>query len=67
MGESVFIEPKHNRIMALEELRKPETTRELQVFAGMVSSLQNWFPSLPLVIPNIRRLAGAGPGLSGMR
>ena len=47
LGESVFIEPKNNRIMALEELRKPESKRDLQVFAGMVSSLQNWFPSLP--------------------
>ena len=58
MGDSVFIEPKHNRIMAFEELKKPTTKRELQVFAGMISSLQNWYPSLPLVIPNIRRACG---------
>merc|ERR1712215_110787 len=58
LGESVFIEPKNNRILALEELRKPETKRDLQVFAGMVASIQNWFPSLPLVIPNNRRACG---------
>ena len=58
MEESLFIEPKNNRILALEELRKPETKRDLQVFAGMVASLQNWYPSLPLVIPNIRRACG---------
>ena len=58
LEESVFIEPKNNRILALEELRKPESKRDLQVFAGMVASLQNWFPSLPLVIPNIRRACG---------
>ena len=58
LGESVYIEPKNNRILALEELRKPESKRDLQVFAGMISSLQNWFPSLPLVISNIRRACG---------
>ena len=55
MTDSVFIEPKHNRITAFEELKKPTTKRELQVFAGMISSLQSWYPSLLLVIPNIRR------------
>ena len=58
LEESAFIEPKNNRILALEELRKPQTRRDLQVFAGMVLSLQNWYPSLPLVIPNIRRACG---------
>ena len=58
LGESVFIEPKNKRILALEQLRKTTCKRDLQVFAGMVASLQSWFPSLPLVIPNIRRACG---------
>merc|ERR1712215_506792 len=57
-GDSVFIEPKNKRILTLEQLRKPTSKRDLQVFAGMVASLQSWFPSLPLVIPNIRRAFG---------
>ena len=65
MGESVFIEPKNKRILALEELRKPKSKRNLQVFAGMVASIQNWFPSLPLVILNIRRACG-GQGHTGV-
>ena len=63
LGDSVFIEPKHNRILAFEELKKPTTKRELQVYAGMCSSLQSWFPALPLVIPNIRRACGGGSKL----
>ena len=58
LGDSVFIEPKNQRILALEQLRKPENKRDLQVFAGMIASLQSWYPSLPLVIPNIRRACG---------
>ena len=59
LGDSVYIEPKNQRILALEQLRKPENKRDLQVFAGMIASLQSWYPSLPLVIPNIHRECGA--------
>ena len=58
LGDSVFIEPKNQRILALEQLRKPTCKKDLQVFAGMIASLQSWYPSLPLVIPNIRRACG---------
>ena len=51
LSDSVFIEPKQNRIRAFEELKKPTTRKELQVYAGMCSSLQSWFPAIPMVIP----------------
>ena len=58
--EVIFIGPKSKRIKAFEELKKPTCKREVQVFCGMLASLQTWFPSLPLNIPNIRKAtAGA--------
>merc|ERR1711888_200140 len=60
LSDSVFIEPKQNRIKAFEELKKPTTRKELQVYAGMCSSLQTWFPAIPMVIPEIRRACGGG-------
>ena len=55
----VFIEPKQNRIRAFEELKKPTIRKELQVYAGMCSSLQTWFPAIPMIIPEIRRACGS--------
>ena len=58
--EVIFIGPKSKRIKAFEELKKPTCKREVQVFCGMLASLQSWFPSLPLNIPNLRKAtAGA--------
>ena len=34
---------------------KPTSKKEVQIFCGMLSSLQLWFPSLPLNIPNLRK------------
>ena len=51
----LFIGPK-----AFAELKKPTCKKEVQVFCGMIASLQSWFPSLPLNIPNLRKpTAGA--------
>ena len=35
----IFITPKTKRIRALEELRRPQTKKDCQVYAGMISSL----------------------------
>ena len=35
LGDSVFIEPKNQRILALEQLRNPVCKKDLQVFAGI--------------------------------
>ena len=56
----VFIEPKAKRILAFEELKRPSTKKEAQVWCGMLASLQQWFPCLPLNIPLMRKAcAGA--------
>ena len=51
----IFIGPKDKRIKAFAELKKPTCKREVQVFCGMLASLQAWFPSIPLNIPNLRK------------
>ena len=51
----IFITPKSKRIRALEELRRPQTKKDCQVFAGMISSLQRWNPTVALEIPLLRK------------
>ena len=51
----ILITPKSKRIRALEELRRPQTKKDCQVFAGMISSLQRWNPTVALEIPLIRK------------
>ena len=51
----VIISPKNKRIKAFEELKKPTSKKEVQVFCGMLASLQSWFPNLPLNIPLLRK------------
>ena len=43
------------------ELKKPETKKEMQVWCGMVSSLQRWYPSLPSNLTMLRK-ATVGKG-----
>ena len=57
----LFISPKNKRIKSLEELKKPQNKKDCQVFCGMLASLQQWNPSLPLEIPLLRK-ATAGTG-----
>ena len=40
----VNILPSEKRIQAFMELKKPETKKEVQVWCGMISSLQRWYP-----------------------
>ena len=49
----IFIAPKEKRIRAFEELRRPETKRDYQVFSGMLSSLQRWNPTVAVEMPLI--------------
>lgn len=52
----VFIQPRNKRIKAFLELKKPSTKKEIQIWSGMLSSLQKWFPSLPLNLSRLRKL-----------
>ena len=47
--------PRDKRVQAFMELKKPQTKKELQVCCGMVSSLQKWYPSLPLNLTRLRK------------
>ena len=53
--------PREKRIQAFMELKKPETKKEVQVLCGMISSLQRWYPSLPLNLTMLRK-ATVGKG-----
>ena len=53
--DAIFIGPKDKRIKAFAKLKKPTCKKEVQVFCGMLASLQGWFPFLPLNIPNLRK------------
>ena len=51
----IFITPKGKRIRAFKEFRKPTCKRDCQVFAGMISSLSKWNPTISFEIPLIRK------------
>ena len=51
----VFVGPKNKRVKAFQSLKRPTNKKEMQIFCGIVASLQNWYPSLPLNIPNLRK------------
>ena len=57
-GNSVFLEPWEGRVTAFQELTKPQTKNDLQLMCGFISTLQMWYPSVPLNIPNLRKAAG---------
>ena len=47
----IFIQPKEGRVRAFEELKRPTTKREAQVWSGMVSSLAAWAPAICCLAP----------------
>ena len=38
----IFITPKTKRIRALEELRRPQTKKDCQVYAGMIDEMESY-------------------------
>ena len=57
----VSILPRDKRVKAFMDLKKPETKKEVQVMCGMLSSLQQWNPSLSLNLSMLRK-ATVGKG-----
>ena len=51
----IFISPKNKRIKTFEELRKPRTKKDVHVLCGLLASLQQWNPSVPLEVPLLRK------------
>ena len=59
--EVVSILPRDRRIKAFMDLKNPITKKEVQVMGGILSSLQQWYPSLPLNLSRLRKeTAGKG-------
>ena len=55
-GERVVnILPKDGRIMAFQDLKKPENKSELRSFCGMVSSLSSWTPNVNINMHLLRK------------
>ena len=55
---SFSILPKDGCSTAFQNLKRPETKKELKSFCGMLSSLQGWSPSVPLHSPLLRKSCG---------
>ena len=49
---------KDKRIQVFFELKKPSTKKDIQVFCGMLASLQSWNLNLPMNILMLRKAAG---------
>ena len=60
-NDVVNILPREKQVQAFMELKKTETKKEMQVWCGMVSSLQRWYPSLPLNLTMLKK-ATVGKG-----
>ena len=55
----VCVLPKDKRIQAFYDLRKTQNKKETQSFCGMLASLQQWNPNIPLNIPMLRKASGS--------
>ena len=40
-------------------MKKPQSKKDIQSFCGMLASLQQWNPNIPLNIPMLRKAAGS--------
>ena len=59
----VNILPKSQRVQAFQNLRRPKTRKEVQVFCGMMTSLMKWSPNAPLNAPVLRAATGGSKGV----
>ena len=55
----VCVLPKDKRVQAFYNLKKPQNKKDIQSFCGMLASLQQWNPSIPLNIPMLRKASGS--------
>ena len=55
----VCVLPKDQRIQTCYDLKKPQSKKDIQSFCGMLASLQQWHPNIPLNIPMLRKAAGS--------
>ena len=55
----VCVLPKDKRIQAFVNIKKPQNKKDIQSFCGMLASLQQWNPNVPLNIPMLRKASGS--------
>ena len=55
----VCVLPKDQRNQAFYDLKKPQSKKDIQSFCGMLASLQQWHPNIPINIPMLRKAAGS--------
>ena len=54
----IFLDPPDNRILAVTEMKRPESTKNVQTLMGMISSLKPWFPNINFTTPALRGACG---------
>ena len=59
----VNILPKSQRVKAFQNLKRPQTKKEVQVFCGMLTSLRKWAPNAPLNAPALYAATGGNKGI----
>ena len=59
----VNILPKNQRVKAFQNLKRPQTKKEVQVFCGMLISLRKWAPNAPLNAPALYAATGGKKGI----
>merc|ERR1711891_140605 len=56
----IFLDLPDNRILAVTEMERPESTKNVQQLMGMISSLKPWFPNINFTTPALRAASGNG-------
>ena len=54
----IFLDPPDNRILAVTEMERPKTKKDVQRLCGMISSLKPWFPSINFATKALRGASG---------
>ena len=54
----IFLDPPDKRILAVTEMERPKTRKELQSLTGMISSLRAWFPSVRFAVKSLYGATG---------
>ena len=58
----VNILPKSTRVKAFQNLKRPQSKKEVQIFCGMLTSLRKWSPNSPLNAPALYAATGGKKG-----
>merc|ERR1712208_272980 len=54
----IYLDPPDNHILAVTEMQRPESTKNIQQMMGMISSLKPWFPNINFTTPALRGACG---------